>query len=166
MALASFGASASVLTGDTVTITFNPNVYTQSFTVGAGDDLVLQNFHYDLNGGVNGDRFTFTSTPQSGTFAGSSSFTLSGLDFTDGSLLTGFNLISDSLSNFSFTTTAHSITFNYSNSSAPIGTVIDGIFLTSNAVPLPGTLPLLLLGLGALGFGLRSRRALGTARAA
>lgn len=157
----SLNASASVLTGDTVTITFNPGVYTRNFTVGAGTDFTVGVFRMDLNGGANGNEFTFNDGPGNGSFAGSSSFTLSGLNFTDGSLLSGFTLISSLLSDFSFSTTADSITFNYSNLVAPDGLVIDGLFNTGaapSAVPLPSTLPLTLLGLSALGLSLRARQ--------
>lgn len=160
LAMSSLSASASVLTGDAVTITFNPIGFSQGFTVGAGEDLTLTNFHFDLDGGA-GNRFIFNYGPANGSFAGSTSFTLSGLDFTDSSTLTGFSLISTSLSGFSYSFTGNSITFHYTDGSAPLGTVIDGIFETTrSAVPLPGTLPLFLLGMGALGL-MRSRRGAG-----
>lgn len=154
--LSPFLASASVLTGDNVTITFNPSVYTTSFIVGSGVDLDIQNFHFDLDAGAGGNEFLFTSTPDAGSFAGSTSFTLSGLNFTDGSLLAGFDLISSSLSDFSFSSTADSITFSYSNSSAPVGTVVNGRFVTINAVPEPETLAL--FGLGLIGLVATRRR--------
>jgi hypothetical protein len=161
MTVASFCASASTLTGDEVTITTTPSVFTMPLTVGAGTDLSVGSgsgtFLFDLNRGPDGNRFTLTSVGSS-TFSGSNSFTFSDLDFTDGSLLTGFNLLATSLSGFSFSTTADSITFSYSNAFAADGVVIDGTFVTSAAVPLPGTLPLVLLGLGALGIGGRARR--------
>lgn len=161
IALSSFGAQASVLTGDTATITFNPGIFTANFGIGAGIDFTANNFMMDLDAGVNGNEYIFTSLPQAGSFAGSTSFTLSGLDFTDSSVLTGFSLISTSLTNFSFSTTANSITFFYTDTAGGPGVVIDGLFVTAprqGAVPLPGTLPLALLGLGALGLGLRARR--------
>lgn len=160
LTLSSLCASASVLTGDAVTISFDPIAFTRGFTVGAGEDLTLTNVHFHLDGGA-GNRFIFTNGPAAGSFAGSTSFTLSGLDVTDSSTLTGFSLISPSLSGFSYSFTGNSITFNYINGSAPLGTVIDGIFETTrSAVPLPGTLPLFLLGMGALGL-MRSRRSAG-----
>jgi hypothetical protein len=153
-------ASASVLTGDTVTLTFRPLSYSLQFVVGDGTDLTVNNFQFDLNGGADGNRFIFT-TANDGDFVGRTSVTLSGLDFTDKSVLTGFDLVSTSLTDFLFTTTADSITFNFSDAFARQGTVIDGFFETaasSSQVPLPGTLPLLALGLGALYAGARVRR--------
>lgn len=155
-------ACASVLTGDTVTLTFRPLSYSLPFIVGDGTDLTINNFQFDLNGGADGNRFLFT-TDNDGSFAGRTSLTLSGLDFTDKSALTGFGLVSASLTDFSFTTTADSITFNFSDDFARQGTVIDGFFQTaapasSSQVPLPGTLPLLALGLGVLYAGGRVRR--------
>lgn len=152
-------ASASVLTGDTVTLSFEPSVYSQSFVVGDGVDHRIINFAFDLNGGADGNRFTFTSV-DGASFGGSTSFTLSGLDFTDGALLERFELVSTSLTNFSFTNTADSVTFFYSDPWTQNGVVLDGFFRTTavNAVPLPGTLPLLFLGVGALCATARSRR--------
>lgn len=153
-------ASASVLTGDTVTLTFRPLPYTQEFVVGDGIDSTLKDFQFDLNAGADGNRFIFTSLSDA-EFAFRTSLTLSGLDFTDKSVLTGFNLVSTSLTNFSFTTTADSITFNFTDDFAPQGTVIDGFFQTdapSSQVPLPGSVPLLALGLGALYASGRMRR--------
>lgn len=163
LACSSLYASASVLTGDTVALTTSPPVFSTQFMVQAGDDLTVPSgagtFVFNLDGGTNGNRFTLISNGAS-TFSGASSFTLGDLDFSDDAILTGFNLAATSLSNFSFTTTIDSITFSFSDTFAADGVVIDGTFATSSAVPLPGTLPLLLLGFGVFGVSKRTRRAL------
>ena len=53
--------SASVLTGDSVTLTANPSVFSQSSIVGSGFDMNAGSFHFDLDAGVGGNEFLFTS---------------------------------------------------------------------------------------------------------
>lgn len=150
-------AHASVLTGDRVTFA----TLGQPFTVRSGVDYTVGEFRFDLDAGVDGNRFLFT-TSGPGNFAGLD-LIFTGLDFTDKSSLTGFKLVSTSLDNLSIVTTASSITFRFTNAFSPVGTVIDGFFETtasaSAQVPLPGSLPLLALGLGALCFSRRGRGA-------
>jgi hypothetical protein len=59
-------ASASVLTGDSVTLTLNNGGFgPQSYVVGAGVDTDIGNFHFDYDAGA-GNEFLFTSTPNGG----------------------------------------------------------------------------------------------------
>jgi hypothetical protein len=97
--------------------------------------------------------------------AGSTSFTLGSLDFTDGSVLTGFQLGSTLLTGVSIAITAHGMTFSFTppgTGAIGPGTVFTGQFLTST-VPAPATLTLALTALGLLGLGSRARKLANTA---
>jgi hypothetical protein len=77
---------------------------------------------------------------------------LSDLDFSDLSVLSGFSLISTSLSNLSWSSTSDSLTFTFdSQGFGPNnGPAIHGTFITT-AIPLPGTISLLAIALFGLG---------------
>jgi hypothetical protein len=158
LALAPWFASASVVTGDTVTFTANPGVFGPvAALVGAGTDLTAGVFQFDFDAGA-GDTFSWISSPAAGDLAGSTSITISDLDFTDGSSLVGFVLDSTLLSGVSISTTADSLTISYTSGGfVGPGTLISGRYVTRAEVPVPATLPLVLAGLGLLGFSVRRR---------
>lgn len=141
---------ASTLAGDTVTLTFQPgNDSLGTFSVGPGIDRTLGNFQFEMNGGLAGDEFRFDDN--GGFFSASTSLVLSSLDFSDGSDLSGFSLISSSLSSLTWSNTSNSLTFFFDDPGhgPNNGPAIHGSFLTT-AVMEPGTL--LLFAAGALGF--------------
>ncbi len=145
-------ASAGLITGDSVIFQANPAVFgPQSAIVGTGTDLTVSNFLYDFNGGSGDDIFSWISSPLAGNLAGSTSITLSDMNFVGGASLTGFTLFSSVLSDLAWSTTADSITFSYSSSGfVGLGLVLSGQY----SVPEPDTLAILalgLLGLGAFG---------------
>lgn len=146
--VAAIPASASTLNGDSLSITFQPgnNVLGANVTVGPGVDLTLGGFTFDLNAGADGDEFIFMDG--GGFFSGSTSLVLSDLDFSDGSSLVNFSLLSTSLTSLSFVVGPDSLTFTYDNPGfgPNNGPAISGRFLTSAAVPEPTTPLLILLG--------------------
>ena len=148
-----------MLTGDTVTFTANPGVFGPvNVVVGAGDDLVANNFRFDMNAGAAQDHFTWISTPVSGDLSGSQSITIGDLDFSDASTLVDFIIDSTLLSGVSVAIGVDSVTISYT-STGPVGpgVVLDGRFVTTAAVPAPATLPLLLTAIAALGVTRRSK---------
>lgn len=155
------GAFASSLTGDDVTMTFDPGaVYTSTFTAVSGVDESAFGFSVDVDSGTAADEFSWTIFGI-GNLTGVTSFTLSDLDFDDGYDLVGFELYQTALDGVSFSFTADSMTVSWD----PIGqfeagVVLEGQYLTAPpAVPLPASAPLILLGLGALGVVGRRRKA-------
>jgi hypothetical protein len=144
-------ASAATLDGDQASITFVPeSLVLGPFTVGAGVDFTLGVFTFDLNAGSAGDGFDFLDN--GGFFGQNTSIVLSSLNFSGGELLNGFELLSTSLQNLTWTFTDDSLTFLFSDPGwGPAnGPAISGRFLTAAAVPVPASLPLLLAGLGGL----------------
>jgi len=141
-------ASAGIITGDSVIFQADPGVFGPvAVTVGAGTDLITENFTFDFNAGIGNDVFNWSSSP-GGSLAGSTSVTLSDMDFVGGALLTGFSLISTVLSDLTWSTTSDSITFFYTST----GIVGPGRILVGQyKVPEPGTLAILALGLLGLG---------------
>jgi hypothetical protein len=160
------------LAGDSVTIqvTIPPDggldTLTKTVTVGAGPDVFFFGFDalaIDFNAGVNGDLFTLTSKFDfsEGFFTGPGkiTFDLSSLDF--GIPLTGFDIIQNFGSGSVDSLTATSVSFGLVGKISQ-GTIFTAQFITtpvSVAVPLPGTLPLFVGGLAAVGLlGWRKRR--------
>ncbi|MCP4767667.1 MAG: VPLPA-CTERM sorting domain-containing protein [Gammaproteobacteria bacterium] len=152
-------ANAATLTGDQVTVDLLPTAgdFTSS-PIGAGFDLSVGVFRFDFNGGVDGDEFLFEDN--GGFFSNSNSILLSTLDFDDGSDLLGFDLISTSLSNLTFSFTANSLTFNFDlvpGSGPNNGPAIHGRFIT-DVSPVPVPAAVWLFGTALLGFVGMSRR--------
>jgi len=162
-----FAGFAAPLTGDTVTLTLDqsplvPNLVPfGTFEAGSGIDLTLGVFEFDVDAGAGGDGFVWTSGANGFVSAGSAvSLTLSGLDFSGGEVLTGFDLGVSTLTDLSVSTTASSVTFSWTNDSR-VGpdTVLSGTYETSAVIPIPASLPLLLGGLAGLGLVARRGRA-------
>jgi hypothetical protein len=175
VAFASSGVQAATLAGDTITVTLsdpasNPpaSLFTNTALVGAGVDLTLGGVtSWDFNAGALGNEFVITvgggSFPGFHGIGGTTTLTLSNLNFSGGEVLTGFSVISSlfPVTVGPLTATSVAFTFNEASFSGPV-TFLDGDFITSPTVtvtPLPTALPLFATGLGALGlFGWRRKR--------
>ena len=133
------------------------NYGTQSVLVGAGDDgNFFGNTVFDLNGGVDGNEFVYTSL---GNFCGITCggdvvWTLSDLDF--GQSLTGFTILQQSISPITVVSlTSNSVSFRYSDLAISKGTNVIGRFEFNSAVPEPSTWAMMLLGFGFVGGAMR-----------
>jgi hypothetical protein len=152
-------AAAGIVTGDSVSLEFDPGNLAFNGTAGAGADIVVNNFRFDVNGGFSDDIFSWTSIPLAGSLAGTNTFTLSSLAFTGGEVLAGFNLWYTALSGVTFSTTANSLTVGYTSTGfVGPGPILVGQYITRK-VPEPATLALFGLGLAGLGLGLRRKKA-------
>ena len=156
-------ANAGLLAGDSVDFAVDPSLFSITVPVVAGNDYDQDDrgvFEFDFNAGANGDTFSWVAW-DSGYLAGSTSFTLSSLAFDDSSALIGFDVLSSLLDGITVSTTATSLTVDYTSAGyiGP-GTVLSGRYITTSSVPEPGTLALLGLGLAGLGF-TRQRKASG-----
>lgn len=147
-------AAASTLTGDEVTIEFNPgSIYTSTFTVGSGVDDSINNFQLNADAGVHGSQFHWTGINAGGSLAGATSFTFSDLDFTDGSTLIGFKIKTTLLDDVVASVTNGVLTVSWSTTGiVGPGPILHGQYITTSVVPLPASAPLILAGLGVLGF--------------
>jgi hypothetical protein len=148
-------ANAGLLIGDTVDFTFGANIYASTATLVEGIDHTVGTFNFDFNSQTTDDVFLWTSTPIAGALGGSTGLTISGLDFMNDETLTGFDLFSSSLSNFSYSIlSSDSISFNWASAEkAAPGTVIEGRFLTQGqAKEVSEPSSLVLLGFGIAGF--------------
>jgi hypothetical protein len=105
-------ASAGVITGSSVSLTFNPGNIVFNGTVGTGDDIVINNFRFDIDDGSDNDIFNWDSLPEAGTVAGKNSITLSGLQFDGGEELAGFNVLGTILAGLTTSFTSNSLTIN------------------------------------------------------
>ena len=156
------GAGAATLAGQTVSVNLTAggtDFGTQSVLVGAGDDgNYFGNTFFDLNGGVDGDEFVYTS---GGDFCGIQCtgdvvWTLSNLDF--GSPLTAFVIRQQDVGTISIDSlTATSVAFRYSDSAIHSGVNVIGQFVAG--VPEPATWGLMIAGFGMVGFAARRRTA-------
>jgi len=148
LTFASSGVQAATLTGDTINASYpgSPG----AVLVGPGVDSSVGFVQFDYNAGALGDHLVINiSSPAtfSGVFqsSGTSTVTLSGLNFSGGETLIGFTVLSS----------IYPITVNILNSSSLSlswtegpsfsggGIFLDGQFVTSaSPVPLPAALPL------------------------
>lgn len=142
----------ATLMGDEVLLTFDPTNYARTGIVGAEFDIEQGVFLFDFNAGIAGDRFSWIAQ-DTGGFGGATGFTLSGLDFSDGMLLTGFEISDTLLQGLTFSHDARSLSVFWTNdplTGVGPGSVLSGRFLTTQVmapVPIPAALPLLLIGL-------------------
>jgi PEP-CTERM motif len=164
-------AHASTLTGDTVAINLKGGFLpygTQNVVVGAGPDGAFVNGtqSFDLNAGTNGDLFTVSSNAAYTALTGTGRvvWTLTDLNFSDGSPLIGFNIIEslDPVTINSLTPT--SVTFSYADTAIPAGTYFEAQFVTQvAAVPEPSTWAMMILGFLGVGFMAYRRKQSGSA---
>ena len=160
-------ANAATLVGQTVSVNLTAggiDYGTQNVLVGAGDDgNYFGNTLFDLNGGVNGDEFVYTSI---GGYCGIGCFgnavwTLSNLNF--GQPLTGFTILQQDIGPISIDSlTATSVSFHYNDSNIHPGVNVIGQFVTASAVPEPATWAMMLVGFGIIGFAARRRQSVKT----
>jgi hypothetical protein len=157
---------AATLQGDIVTLA-EPTGTIGNYLVSSGVDYSPGPLaHYDFSFGVLADHLRISfSEPDLGSttttffgfyaIAGTSTITLSSLDFSGGEVLTGFNVLSSIYPITVNILTPHSLSLSWTEGGAftPPVTFLEGEFVTSQAAatPLPGTLPLFAGGLGALG---------------
>ena len=162
-------ANAATLTGDNVLIQLESinrltggvtSFGAQNILVGDGEDgnyFTTQVFDFDA--GADRNEFTVRATANFSSLAGAGNFvrwTLSGLDFSDGAVLTNF-LPLNSLSAFSTVLTSNSLIITYEDQAIPSGIYFRGRFVTDrdedpvSAVPVPPALPLLAIGLAGIG---------------
>lgn len=155
-------ANASPLDGQTVMVNLTAggiDFGTQSVIVGAGDEgNYFGNTFFDLNGGVNGDEFVYTS---SGGYcgivcSGDAVWTLSNLNF--GTPLTGFSILQQDVGAITIDSlTATSVSFHYADGYIHPGVNVIGKFETGS-VPEPASWAMMLGGFGAIGGAMRARR--------
>jgi hypothetical protein len=168
VSLMAVSAQAATLTSSVVTV--DPNVTPassdarlnpQSVTVIIGEEgNVFGNQFFDVNAGA-GDEFTIRSTFSYGGFLSldTVSWTVSGLTFSDGEVLTGISFLTSIGSATVTSLTDSSFTFAYEDVAIPQGVYIRAQYLTApSPVPLPAALPLLVFGLFGLGAVARRRR--------
>lgn len=144
----SLAAQASLLLGDDVSATFEPDVITLNGVVGSGAETGIGSFSLDFNAGANDDVFEWSAS-SAGNLANTTGLSLNSLAFTDGSPLIDFRVFSTALPDLEFTLTADSIAFTFGPTfSVGPGVVLAGQFITpTTTVPAPAALSMLLLGL-------------------
>ncbi|MGE0371053.1 MAG: PEP-CTERM sorting domain-containing protein [Gammaproteobacteria bacterium] len=157
-------AQAIMLTGDTVTVELwssaSGSFGIQNVVVGGGTDgTYFGNQNFDLNFGIDEDRFIISSTSNFSSIdgpGGTIEWRLSGLDFVGGALLTAVNLIQLYSDVTVSSLTPNSVTFSYSDIAIPAGKYFEAQFVgVAGAVPEPAMLGLVSLALAA---GWRNRR--------
>lgn len=156
-------ATSSTLAGDYVVLSIPTLGVTAGTNVVSGLDVAKGGIGWDLNTGANGNGFAMVSGG-SYPIVGTSSFTFSSLDFSDGSSLIGFENLVSVFANTVVTFTSRSITFTFTDGPITEGTLISGTFVTdapilppSTTVPLPASVPLMASAFGALAFAARRR---------
>ena len=156
-------ANATTLVGQTVSVNLTANGQdfgTQNVLVGAGNDgNYFGNTFFDLNGGLNGDEFVYTST---GSFCGivcggNVVWTLSNLNF--GGPLTAFLVLQQDVGPITVDSlTATSVSFHYRDGAIHTGVNVIGQFVSGATVPEPATWGLMVGGFGLAGVAMRRRR--------
>ena len=113
---------------------------------------------FDFDAGANGNEFTVRSTQSFSAITSPANlvrWTLSGLNFTDGSILTGFTGLGP-FGDFTTEIGPTSLVITYQDRPIPTGIYFRGIFETSSdivsTVPVPAALPLLTTALAGIGF--------------
>lgn len=152
---------SSTLSGDVISYTLTQGIPIQNGTVpvGSGPEVSvygLSSLTVDLNAGVDGNIFEFLSESAYFSFNGIGPdpvvWTFSDLQFSDGSLLTGFEILSTLITSpISVVTTRDALTISYAPQDHRPGAMIRGQFMTSpiaSQVPLPGAFLLLMPAIG------------------
>ena len=167
VSMTAISAQAATLTSSFVTVDPDTDpafpsslLAPQTVAVKKGSDgNIAGSQFFDVNAGA-GNLFTITSTGRFGSFAGGNtvSWTISGLMFEGGNVLTGINFLTDFGDVALTSLTDSSFSFKYNDITIPRNTpYIQAEYLVSpSAVPLPAALPL--LGAALLGFGAVARR--------
>lgn len=171
--LAAGGAQAATLLGDdvqmTITNTTTSSTITRSYTVGAGfEETGLGAHMIDFDWGLNSDKLNFTVEKGSycGFFVcsgGTTSIVFSGLDFSMGHELVGFQVYRSAFSLDVDVLSPNSIAFSFAEGAyrADRMQFIKGKWLTEPAaapVPLPAAGWMLVAALGGLGLVARRKR--------
>ncbi|MFD1696442.1 VPLPA-CTERM sorting domain-containing protein [Roseibium aestuarii] len=158
--LGTMSASASTLLNDIVAINLKADANYGSFvkTVGAGAEATyFSALSVDMNAGAGGDLLQISSTRSASSIDETNLFpvvwTFSLLNFSDGSVLSGFEVITSAFSDLVVDFGPDWLTLSYADATVPEGTLISGRFITTpvtQAIPLPAPALLVLTGIAGL----------------